>query len=132
MPVTYRIDTPAKTITTTCIGPVKLPDILDHFRELERDPACSGQLDVLLDVSEAEALPQTTQLSAVSGAVSMIREKVQFRFCAIVASRDAMFGMMRIFEVFAGRFFRAIRVFRNASEAEEWLAGQRASQNAET
>jgi len=130
MPVTYSIDAPGKMIRTTCSGLVKLEEVLDHFRTLQDDPACTGQLDVLLNVSEAKTLPQTTQLGNVIAAVSMVREKVEFRFCAIVASQDAMFGMMRIFEVFAGRYFRAIHVFREAPEAETWLTGQRARQDA--
>jgi len=126
MPVAYSIDAPGKTIRTTCSGPVKLADVLDHFRTLQDDPACTGQLDVLLNVSEAHLLPQTSQLGAVSAAVSMVREKVEFRFCAIVASGDAMFGMMRMFEVFVGKYFHAIKVFRGAADAESWLATQRA------
>jgi len=129
MPVTYSIDAPGKMIRTTCSGPVKLEEVLDHFRTLQDDPVCTGQLDVLLNLSEVESLPQTTQLTNVTAAVSLVREKVEFRFCAIVASRDAMFGMMRIFEVFAGKYFRAIQVFRGAPEAEDWLAGQRARQD---
>jgi hypothetical protein len=38
-----------------------------------------------------------------------------------------MFGMMRVFEVHAGDYFGAIRVFRKASEAETWLDEQRAA-----
>ena len=130
MPVTYRIDAVEKMIATTCSGEVRLDDVLTHFHELEQDPACTGQLDVVLNVSDAKVIPQTPQLSAVSGALSMIREKVQFRFCAIVASGDVMFGMMRIFEVFAAKYFRAIRVFRRTADAEGWLAEQRAGQDA--
>ena len=128
MPVTYRIDTVEKMITTTCDGEVRLADVLAHFRELGNDPACTGELDVLLNVSDAHVVPQTPQLSAVGGALGMIREKVQFRFCAIVASRDAMFGMMRVFEVFASKYFHGIRVFRGLADAEAWLTAQRAGQ----
>jgi hypothetical protein len=129
MPVTYSIDALGKMIRTTCSGPVKLEEVLEHFRTLQDDPACTGQLDVLLNVSETQALPQASQLSAVSGAVGMIREKVQFEFCAIVASGDAMFGMMRMFEVYADKYFRAVRVFRESAKAESWLAAQRAAQD---
>jgi len=128
MPVTYRVDTVGRMITTTCSGEVRLDDVLAHFRQLEQDPACAGQLDVLLNVSDARIAPQAQQLSAVSGAVSMIRHKVQFRFCAVVAARDIMFGVMRMFEVLAGKYFRAIRVFRDQAEAEAWLGAQRAGQ----
>jgi len=129
MPVTYCIDALGRIIRTTCSGPVNLAEVLEHFRALQEDPACTGQLDVLLNVCEAQVLPQASQLGAVSAAVGTIREKVQFEFCAIVASGDAMFGMMRMFEVFADKYFRAVRVFRETDKAEFWLAAQRAAQD---
>jgi cupin superfamily acireductone dioxygenase involved in methionine salvage len=35
-----------------------------------------------------------------------------------------MFGMMRMFSVFAEKNFQAIRVFRGTAEAEAWLTPQ--------
>ncbi len=122
MPVTYSIDVARKLIHTTCRGPVALPEVVEHFRTLKDDPACVGHLDVLLDVSEADALPDSSQLGIVVKEVAAVCQKVQFGMCAIIATRDSMFGMMRMFEVFASRYFRAIRVFREATEAELWLA----------
>ena len=40
---------------------------------------------------------------------------------------DAIFAMMRIFESLADQYFRAIRVFRVAAEAERWRTLQRLS-----
>jgi cupin superfamily acireductone dioxygenase involved in methionine salvage len=37
--------------------------------------------------------------------------------------------MMRMFEVFADKYFRAVRVFRETDKAESWLAEQRAAQD---
>ena len=125
MPVTYSIDTAKQCIRTTCTRPLRLAQVLDHFRELKEDPACVGRLDVLLDVSDADVVPDSNQLAAVAGAVRSIRDKVQFGSCAVMAGRDAMFGMMRVFEVRAGDYFGAIRVFRGAAEAETWLASLR-------
>jgi hypothetical protein len=122
MPVTYRIDSATKTIRTTCSRPLKFAEVMDHFRCLKEDPACSGSLNVLLDVSDADLVPQASQLGAVSAAVSLVRSQVQFQACAVVATRDAMFGMMRMFEVLAGNYFSAMRVFRKMDEAEAWLA----------
>ena len=44
--------------------------------------------------------------------------------CAILACRDALFGMMRMFEVLAQDSFRVTRTFRTATEAEAWLVSQ--------
>lgn len=125
MPVTYQIDPASRIIRTTCSSPLTLADVLGHFRALKQDPTCSGDLDVLLDVSAADALPQTHQFPAITGEIAAIRDKVQFGACAIVATRDAMFGMMRIFEVLANPYFRAMGVFRGLVEAEAWLSEQR-------
>ena len=124
MPVSYVIDTARKRIHTTCSGPVSLADVIGHFKTLWEDPACTGYLDVLLDVSDAESLPQSNQLRTVSSELSTIRGKVEFGLCAIVAKHDAMFGMMRMFGVMAERGFRAVRVFRGAAEAEDWLVSE--------
>jgi hypothetical protein len=122
MPVTYSIDADRKLLHTICSGPVNLPEVVAHFQALRDDPACTGRLDLLLDVSEAESAPQSAELGTVVAEVASVRRKVEFGMCAIVATRDSMFGMMRMFEVLASRYFRAIRVFRDAGEAEAWLA----------
>jgi len=53
-----------------------------------------------------------------------IRAKVRFDACAILASGEALFGMMRVFEAQAEEFFRVTRTFRIATEAEAWLVSQ--------
>jgi hypothetical protein len=109
---------------------VTLQEVIGHFQALKQDAARSESLDVLLNVSEAEVLPDSSQLMSVKAELGAIREQVQFGICAIVAGRDAMFGMMRVFEVYAGAYFHAIRVFRESDDAEAWLASQRAALDA--
>jgi hypothetical protein len=40
---------------------------------------------------------------------------------AIIASQDALFGMARMFEVFAENYFGATRVFRSMDDGTRWL-----------
>jgi hypothetical protein len=124
MPVTYSIDGAAKLIRTTCSSPLTFPEVLEHFHTLKQDPACIGHLDVLLDVSDADNLPVTTQLGAIATELASVRSKIQFGNCAVVATQDAMHGMMRMFEVLAARYFEAIHVFRSSAEGEAWLVSQ--------
>ena len=121
MAVTYSIDPDRKLIHTICCGPLTLGEVVDHFRALSTDPLCVGDLDVLLDVDRAEKFPEVSELGSVVTEVAKVSHKVRFGLCAIIASNVTMFGMMRMFEVLAGRYFRAIRVFRKASQAQEWL-----------
>jgi hypothetical protein len=125
MPVTYNIDSAAKVIRTICSRPLTFAEVVEHFRTLGRDPVCVGYLDVLLDVSDADPVPESSQFGAITTELGAIRDKVQFGICAIVATRDVMFGMMRMFEVQARPYFLATRVFRGRHEAEAWLAAQR-------
>jgi hypothetical protein len=104
-------------------------EVIDHFRTLERDPNCPDVLDVFLDVSEMDSLPETREISAVVTEIKRIRSEVRFGACAILASRDAVIGMMRIFEVMAEGCFRVAHTFRDASEADAWLASQQSLAN---
>lgn len=125
MAVTYTIDAQQRLLRTRCVGLVTFDEVVDHFRELGRDPECAGRLAVFLDVSETTSLPESAEVKAVSYEIQKIQERVKFDACAILATRDALFGMMRIFEVAAQPYFRDIGVFRVAAEAEAWLQVQR-------
>jgi hypothetical protein len=124
MPVTYQIDKANKIIRTRCTGLVTIEEVIEHFRALERDPDCPDHLDVLLDCHDETSVPKTVNLEAVTREISRIRGRVQFGSCAIVASTDALFGMLRMFEVFTDQLFRKSYVFRTVGEAEAWLASQ--------
>jgi hypothetical protein len=122
--VTYKIDANRKTVRTKCVGLVTLQEVIDHFRILGQDPDCPDLVDVFLDLSEVDSLPETQQISTVVYEAARIRGQVRFGACAILASRDALFGMMRVFEVMAEECFRVTCTFRVANEAEAWLVSQ--------
>jgi len=124
VPVSYQIDAAQKTVRTRCVSPLLLEEVVQHFYALQQDPACPRELDVLLDLTETTSAPQQHELKAVAFSIADVRGRVKFGACAIVAPRDAMFGMMRMFEVFAQKSFRATAVFRTLAEAEAWLATQ--------
>ena len=60
MPVIYQIDRANGIIRTRCVGPVTIDEVIDHFRQLERDADCPERLDVLLDISEETSVPKVT------------------------------------------------------------------------
>jgi hypothetical protein len=101
--------------------------VIRHFRELQRDPVCPDRVDVFLDLRETTSLPESGQLNAVCNEIASIRERVAFGVCAIVAGEDELFGMMRVFESLTQPYFRKIKTFWVAAEAEKWLTLQRQS-----
>jgi hypothetical protein len=121
MPVEYSIDPTRHRIATRCLGDTTLAEILDHFDELERDRSRPPHLDVLLDLTQQTSLPTTHQIMAAAHRIGMAKWMIDFRACAIVVHRDALFGMLRMFEVFAHQHFDRLRVFRDVNEARAWL-----------
>jgi hypothetical protein len=124
VPITYQIDADKRTVRTKGVGPVTLQEVIDHFRTLEQDPERPERLDVFLDLSEVDSLPETHQISTVVTELKRIRPRLRFDACAILARVDALFGMMRMFEALAEDFFCVTRTFRIATEAEAWLVSQ--------
>ena len=124
MPVTYEIDKAAGIIRTKCTGPVTIEEVIEHFHVLERDSDCPSRLDVLLDLSEETSVPTSDNLMCVTREIGRIRGTVEFGNCAIVACIDVVYGMLRMFQVFAEECFRESHVFRTVSEAEVWLVSR--------
>ena len=129
MPVIYKIYPAERLIRTRCIGDVTLTEVTDHFCELQRDPNLPGCLNVLLDLSEMTSVPEAQELRVASHEVEKTLRSVQFQACAIVVCNDALFGMMRMFEVFARNYFTVTQVFRVAADAEAWLASHESKSN---
>ena len=131
MPVTYLWDRESGLIRTRCTGNVTFEEVTGHFRELESDPSLPARLDVLLDLSEMESLPESLQLKAVAKEVNRLQRKVEWGAWAIVASRDDLFDMTRVFKVFSEEYFARSRLFRELDEAERWLDSVRSTQRPE-
>ena len=120
MPITYLIDKERGRIVTTCSGHATLREVMAHFDELQRDPERPARLDVLLDLTGQLSLPNAPQVRAAADRVGFVTDLV-FGACAVVAVRESLYGMARMFEVYARGHFAAIRTFRSRREAEEWL-----------
>lgn len=126
MPVTYQLDRAGRLVVTTCAGEVTLGEVLEHFRELEAQPSLPERLDVLLDLSAVSSLPKSDQVREAARSVERLTAKLTWGYLCIVASRDALFGMSRVFEALTETFFEEVCVFRRREDAEQWLTTHRA------
>jgi hypothetical protein len=125
--VTYQLDRDARFIETFCSGDTTLTEVLRHLRELEADPTLPERLDVLLDLGEQTSIPESAQLREVARAIEQAGKNGRWGSCAIVAPSDVLFGMSRMFEVFAEGVFASSRVFREREAARRWLASARSA-----
>lgn len=124
MPVTYTIDAERRRIATRCGDFTTLREVLSHFDELELDPDCPRDAEVLLDLTEMTAPPNLDQMRSAAARASDAARRIRFGSCAILVGNEAMFGMARVFEAFADGSFPRISVFRSRDAAEEWLETQ--------
>ena len=103
------------------MGETLYTEVVAHFRELMSDPDVPERLNVLLDLSEMTNAPERDQLRGVAGEVGDLRKHIQWGALAIVAPSDLLFGMSRVFGIFAEGYFAHTGVFRAHAEAERWL-----------
>jgi hypothetical protein len=120
MPVTYTIDAAQSLIRTVCTEPLMFEEVLEHFDELQADPRCPERPVVLLDLTGVTSFPMSGQVRDVAARVGKVKG-IRFGRVAIAASHPAMFGMARVFGVFAEAHFGDSRVFKKLAEAEAWL-----------
>jgi len=105
-------------IVTRVTGTPGFQEIRQHQRSLASDPEFDPDFHHLFDLSQVQDLRITTEEIrelASSGVFSPSSRR------AVVAPRDAMFGLSRMYEGFSHLPEGAVRVFRNPEEAIRWL-----------
>ncbi|HEY8156458.1 MAG TPA: hypothetical protein VII72_20170 [Myxococcota bacterium] len=125
MPIQHEIDRERCLIRTACSGAVSLDEVLQHFRALEAERNLPDPLDVLLDLSAIETVPESDQILRIAAEIGRLLGKVRWGLCAIVATRDLVFGVSRVLEARSEEFFAASQVFRDPAAAEDWLVSER-------
>ncbi|HWB60329.1 MAG TPA: hypothetical protein VG733_12615 [Chthoniobacteraceae bacterium] len=120
MPIVYQIDSPNCFIHTRCVGNIALQDARDHLLALQADPICPASLNVLLDLTETVTVPDSDDLRIISDEIGRV-QGIRFNACAIYTVDDHLYGMARMFVVFARNRFQAMHVFRTLDNARRWL-----------
>jgi hypothetical protein len=105
---------------------VTFDEVSQHFRAVEGESRLPDPLDVLLDLSGLSSVPDAQQIQLIAAEIWRLFAKVRWGLCAIVATRDLVFGVSRMLEARAEESFQAIQVFRDPAAAEAWLASERA------
>jgi hypothetical protein len=104
-----------------CSGYVTQAEVEEHFQQLSEAWPGDLKLDVLLDMSSCTSLPEISQLRDIVSQIDGLGGRQRFGTCAIVATRELLYGLLRVFEVLADQRFMKLRVFRNEPEAMAWL-----------
>lgn len=121
MPVTYRYDSSRNRIHTACEGYVTLQEAMAHFRTLAADEAVGIHADLILDLRGTTSVPHIEQMAKVAEGIDPLAAELRFGRCAILAHRDRVYGMARMFMAMSGSAFGDVRIFADVPTAERWL-----------
>ena len=120
MPLRFLIDSDAELVLTTAEGEVTTEDLMAHARELASTP--NRPLQELVDLSDrAEITIDTDAVRQVAEYLNEADDNTPGSRLAMVAKTDAIFGLLRIFEAHREHSNLTIRIFRDRSEAFDWL-----------
>ena len=111
-------------VRTLCSGEVDFAQVLEHFQVLEADPARPDRLDVLLDLTPIESLPDRGQVRGVTQEMASLLPAVGWGCIALVAHSDVGFGVARMLGTLLEEVFEETMVFRVRDEAEQWLTAR--------
>ncbi len=118
MPVEYEIDKRHGIVYTRASGELSDEEAFAHQRRLKKDPDFDPTARQLLDFSSV------THFRISPEAIRTLASKDPWTAGArraFVAPQDLSFGMARMHQVWMADDSKSISVFRNLSEARQWL-----------
>ena len=123
MPATTHIFPKQKLIVSQFQGIFKEEVLLEYYRKLLSIADDSIEYNELVDFRQIENGDISVEtLSGIAAEVSAAYKGIEIQVrCAVVASSDLIFGMSRLYEMGKAPEKISMQVFRDISEALEWL-----------
>ena len=122
MPVDFKIDTERRLIVATVFDEISDTDIIEALNASVSDPDFEPGFNVLSDHTRITRPITTEQVKLMVGHMESLSDHLAGARWAIVTNSPASYGMMRMLSVFAERVPIELQVFRDADEANKWLA----------
>ena len=119
MPISYRIDRPVRLIRSTVEGDFTAAEMLACVSEAVHEAGERGY-QIVSDHRLIGEPATRDQVELLVEHLTDLRRFVRDARWAVVVSKPASFGMMRMFAVLAERVPLTVRVFTDAEEAEQW------------
>ena len=131
MPAIHHIDNNNKLIITTWNGEPTASDLVDAFRNYQRDIKSKPEFidyDEIVDFSGIEGFKLSADGLRMMGSIAANTDNPGKKSkLAIVVKSTLAFGLARMYEIYRSfnpQSNKAIRVFKYKSEALAWIAKQ--------
>ena len=122
MAISYEIDEGASIIRISVADPLDVSEIVEIVNDILAAPTLRPGLAVLSNHSQLKGIATSELVKSVVPLLKRLGERLGPFRCAVVAPKDASYGMARMAEVFAEDTPARVRAFRTSVEAQAWLA----------
>ena len=124
-----KIDKARKLAQIKAMGKVNVLELKEIFVKTVGHEDWQAGFNMLCDYSGIENFDVTSQdIDDITEWQTSIDSLIGNGRCAVVASRDAVYGMSRMWEILSSERSQKIGVFRNITDAVSWL-GNTAREN---
>lgn len=120
MPVAYAFREP-REIVVIAEGAVTFAEAAVLLDELLDDPRVEPGTSMLVDSRKVEEAPSTAELRIIARDLTPLHERGVSRI-AVCAESMFVYGIARMFAVFAEMFGLHVAAFRDMDAAKQWLA----------
>ena len=121
MPISFEVDRERRRIRTTAEGSVTVADVAAHLEDLVEQG-----IETFPELVDARPATRPGWYSAdvrkAADLVATLGGSARLGPRAVVVTRAAAFGMVRMLSVLLGARLR-LEVFRDVASAEQWLDG---------
>jgi len=120
LPISYRIDAAAGAVFTTASGDLTAEEAAGYLGKLLDQ--LTAPMNGLIDLREVAGVElDANAVGDLAHLTSSFEERVAGARVALVASRDLVFGMARMYQSLRADAPYEIGVFRDMDEARFWL-----------
>ncbi|MBV9881312.1 MAG: hypothetical protein JO180_12485 [Gemmatirosa sp.] len=118
MPISITVDEPTRRMVVTARGIVSHADVVDYLTQ-RRDRGLLGHA-TLIDCGQADTDLTAQQIRDLTTRRRRIQRGHVVGPTALVAERDLLFGMLRMYQILMEDGV-SLHVVRTCAEAERWL-----------
>lgn len=117
-----NIDKDKKLAIITASGRVNVLELKEIFTEIIGHEDWQAGFNMLCDYSRIEDFDVTSQdIDEITEWQNSIDSLIGNGRCAVVAAKDSVFGMSRMWEILSSERAQQICVFRRMADAHSWL-----------
>ncbi|HEX7937917.1 MAG TPA: STAS/SEC14 domain-containing protein [Gemmatimonadaceae bacterium] len=123
MPLDVDIEGPGR-LRVRASGEVTFVEIEQTQKTLLAHEGLRPGADLIVEANEVSAVPSAGELRQAASLLAILRSR-GLGATAFVTDNPLVFGVARMFGVFAEALGASVQVFRVGDEAREWLEDQR-------